>query len=109
MRYLSTRTCPHRHVVVFETKEGRGDVPEHQNEPTWARSGVQDEGKGEGEGKGGGRWWEGQRLVGRAEGNPDMKNVTLWSRFSCLGGRRGRGHPRHKERDLVVAFFVFGW
>ena len=103
MTCLSTRTCPHRHVVVFETREGRGDVPEHQNEPTWARSGVRDERKGEGEGKGGGRWWEGQRET------LDMKNATLWSRSSCLGGRRGRAVPRHKERDHKVAFFVSGW
>jgi len=32
--------------VVFETREGRGDIPEHQNEPTQAHSGVRDEGKG---------------------------------------------------------------
>jgi len=56
-----TRTCPHGHVVVFETREGRGDMPEHQNEPTWAHSGVRDEGNREGGGKGGRRWWEGQR------------------------------------------------
>ena len=29
-----------------ETREGRGEVPEHQNEPVWARSCVRDEGKG---------------------------------------------------------------
>ena len=29
-----------------ETREGRGEVPEHQIEPVWARSCVRDEGKG---------------------------------------------------------------
>ena len=88
MRCPSTRTCPHGHVVVFETREGRGDIPEHQNELMWAHSGVRDEGKGEGEGKGGGRWWEGQR------DHPGTKDGTTGSRPLCLGGRKGTGKPQ---------------
>jgi len=103
VRCPSTRTCPHRHVVVFETKEDRGDVPEHQNKPTRARSGVRDEGKGEGEGKGGGRWRKGQR------DHPDTKDGTTGLRPLCLGGRKGKGNSRHEEHDLVVVFFMSGW
>src|SRR6266568_8699772 len=65
-RCPNTRTSPHGLVLVFETRETerggaraperarvgtfwcsrrgkrRGEAPEHQNVPVWARSGVQD-------------------------------------------------------------------
>ena len=39
-RCPSTRTCLCGHVLVFEMRDIGGDVPEHQNVPTRAHSGV---------------------------------------------------------------------
>ena len=100
---LSTRTSPQGLVLVFETKgrvrvkgrvvggggKGRGTTQTQRMGPQGCVLCV----------------W----VVGRARETPDMKNTTLWSCSSCLGGRRGRGHPRHKECDPVVTFFVSGW
>ena len=38
--------------------------------------------------------------------NPDMKNATLWATFFVSGLRKE--HPRHEERNPVVAFLVPG-
>ena len=51
--------------------------------------------------------------VSGSKGNtPDMKDVTQWSRSSCLGqgngGEMGK-HPRHEEWDHVVAFLASEW
>src|SRR6266571_909194 len=117
----NTRTCPCGHVLVFETRDIGGDVPEHQNAPTRARSGVRDKG-GEEEtpecalvgtfwclGCGERVWRVGDGIGkrGRGGGMPNSKNTPFWACFwrSARCGM-GRDVPNSKSTPTRRAFGV---